>query len=142
MKIPKKRIHHPPPLATVKVETLDELEAMTFAAMVMAAVDEYIDVEEMSLINEFVQYHWHPSFGDVSYFMLEVDRKLADFLFPEGNDLDFKIYQEKFFKELLPRLNHQHQRDLFTLMQLVMDVDGIQEPSEISLLKTLSDHLG
>ena len=130
-----------PPLADFQIDKLAELKAMTFAAMVMAAVDEYIDDEEMDLINEFVQYHWKPAFGDRQAFMLEMDRRLADFLFPEGNDLEYATYRQKFIEEVLPELKDIHCQELVRLMTLVMDADEIREKEELSLIQTLKDQL-
>ena len=139
--------HHQKILARIQkptsfeVETLEELEHMVFAAFLLAAIDDYIDDLETEEIHRFTKEHWNPDFGDMTSFLLTVDKKLADFLFPEDLAPTFEEHVAKFMEIANDTLRPELQLGLLYLMKLVMTADDINEPREVLLLSAYAEIL-
>ena len=124
-----------------QIESRSDLQQMVFAALMMAAIDEYIDDDEIELIHGYAKQHWRDDFGDLSEFLTETDQQLSEFLFPPAGAPSIEEQRQRFMQEVIPKLDANKQRALLTLMREVLEADEIQDPHEIGLLLELADHL-
>jgi len=109
------------------------LGSITFAAFVMAAIDGFMDDDEISAINAFTLAHWSPDFGSLEAFMREVDDQIVGFF----ELLDGKNIEDPLFEDILPQMNAEEKQALTELMVDVMQADGVLEDAELELLERL-----
>ncbi|MDX2470265.1 MAG: hypothetical protein QNL04_06775 [SAR324 cluster bacterium] len=130
------------PIEEFKVDTLDEMDHIVFAAFLLASIDDYIDDLETDEIHKFAKNHWNPDFGDMPNFLKAVDKKLSDFLFPEYDFAPtFDQHVGKFMEIARDVLRPELQLGLLYLMKLVMEADEIFEPREVLLLTSYAEIL-
>ena len=121
--------------------SIEELEHIAFTAFLMAAIDNYIDDDEVQVIHEFIHEYWDKSYGNKITFLNKVDSKLSSFLFPTDSPPTFEEQKQKFMDEVTPTLSKHQQLALLYLLKQVMEADGIEEPREVSLLVAFADYL-
>ena len=130
------------PAADVYQADLPSLQILAYAALVMAAIDNFMDEEEIQLAKGFVHKHWKPDFGDRQIFMTGVDRQVVEFLVPEGRIYDLEEQKKLFFKEITSALTSSLAAVLYCLIYDVMLSDGLKEERELGLLEGFVKEVG
>ncbi len=120
---------------------VEEMRAITFAAMIMAAIDFYIDESELKLVETYVARYWREEYGDQKAFLAQIDSQLFDFLFPDGEHCEYEDYQNRFLNEVIQPLSVKEQKSLLYLMKQIMEADEIQEEAELKLIYALAAKL-
>jgi len=113
--------------------SLKSLQSITFAAFVMAAVDGFMDDNEIETINRFAQERWNPTFGPIDKFMRAIDDQIVYFFENLGN----AEVEDHLFERVIPNLSADEKCVLIDLVIEVMEADGVMEDEEIHLLNRL-----
>lgn len=119
----------------------ESLHKIVFAAFVMAAVDGYMDDEEIEVIQTFTSEHWSNDFGARDEFFRKIDEEVVEFFKPVALEGLTRDHADKFFNNLLPHLGPVERQHLVELMTEVMQADQILETEELELLERLKKEL-
>ncbi|MDT8445285.1 MAG: TerB family tellurite resistance protein [bacterium] len=117
--------------------TKESLHHIVFAAFIMAAVDGYMDDDEISVIQNFTTSHWTPEMGDQNEFFRLIDQQVVAFFAPLPLDGLTRDHADGFFEKVLPQLERAEREALVGLMTEVMQADQILETEELELLDRL-----
>lgn len=113
------------------------LQQIVFTAFVAAAIDGFIDDDEITAINAFAQNHWAMEWGPLQTFLREVDDQVVEFYETLG-DADL---EDRLFGQILPQLSPANKSILLGLLTHVMQADQEIEQAEVRLLDRLKQSL-
>ncbi|OGH04797.1 MAG: hypothetical protein A2557_07365 [Candidatus Lambdaproteobacteria bacterium RIFOXYD2_FULL_56_26] len=113
------------------------LQQIVFTAFVAAAVDGFIDDDEITAINGFAQNHWKMEWGPLQTFLRDVDDHVVEFYQTLGEE----DLEERLFNQILPQLNLGSKSLLLELLTNLMQADQEIEQAEVRILERLKKSL-
>ena len=114
------------------------LKKIVLCSYIMSGIDGYMDESEFEVISEFTDRNWEEGFGDKEDFFKEIVRNVLEFFVPsEGK---FQLNPDA-ITTIIDDLTLEEETILLSLMNAVMEADGIIDPAEVSLIKIIRNHI-
>jgi len=114
------------------------LKKIILCSYIMSGIDGYMDESEFEVIAEFANNNWLESFGDQEDFYKEIDREVLMYFVP--NQGKFELNPDNITK-IINDLSLEEMTLLMSLMNDVMQADGIIDPAEVNLMKIIKSHI-